>query len=124
MNFVNGLFLWASFFLVLSTAIMAIEGLNVQEAWYLTCITITTVGFGDIVPQGRLGRLVVMAGTMCSILVFSSVLASVVESVFGRWHRKALWGLVAVCVGVLAHVEEMEAEDALWVVFQTVSTVG
>ncbi len=57
---------------------MIIEGKSLFEAIYLTIITLTTIGFGDIVPESEVGRLF----TLCLVFAGLSALAFFLSSSF------------------------------------------
>lgn len=54
------------------------EGVNpVFTAFYMTMITITTVGYGDIVPQTMSGRIVIVFAAIHGVILVSFVVAAV-----------------------------------------------
>ncbi|HET9780386.1 MAG TPA: NAD-binding protein [Candidatus Dormibacteraeota bacterium] len=71
---------------------MLINGWSIEDAFYMTIITISTVGYGEVHPQGTVGRLfssvliVVGVGTMLyGFGVFAETLA---DNAFGRYRRE------------------------------------
>ena len=66
-----------------SLCIMLTEHLSFVDALYFSLTTITTVGYGDLVPGSGLGRLTSMlmmiAGVGTSLYIFSAVMAFLVE---------------------------------------------
>src|ERR1044071_366557 len=64
-----------------TAAYMAIEGLSLVDALYLTTVTISTVGYGDIVPVTPAGRLLTVALIFLGVgvvLYWLSILAELV----------------------------------------------
>ena len=59
------------------------EGLTLLEAFYMTVTTITTVGYGDIVPQTFHGRIftigLILAGVGLALYVLTGIIGSVLE---------------------------------------------
>jgi voltage-gated potassium channel len=86
-----------------------IEGLSALDALYLTVITLTTVGYGDLVPQTTAGRLftvlIILSGVGSALYLFTAgaqlVLEGQLRDVFGRtaMQRRAdhMRGHVIVC---------------------------
>lgn len=62
---------------------MIIEGWSLQDALYMTLITITTVGFGEVNPLSQVGKyftmLLVLAGTGTAFYLFASVTEFMIE---------------------------------------------
>jgi voltage-gated potassium channel len=62
---------------------MLTEGLSVGDAIYLAITTITTVGYGDLVPVTPMGRLtsivMMVAGVGTALYIFSAIMAFLVE---------------------------------------------
>ena len=44
---------------------------NITEAWYWAVITMTTVGYGDIVPTTKIGRVVACMTAMSGVIMFA-----------------------------------------------------
>jgi voltage-gated potassium channel len=88
---------------------MLIERLSAPDALYLTVITLTTVGYGDLVPHTTAGRLftilIILSGVGCALYLFTVgaqlVLEGQLRDVFGRtaMQRRAdhMNGHVIVC---------------------------
>jgi voltage-gated potassium channel len=86
-----------------------LEGLSLPDALYLTTITLTTVGYGDLVPRTGAGRLftvfIILSGVGSALYLFTVgaqlVLEGQLRDVFGRtaMQRRAdhLAGHVIVC---------------------------
>ena len=79
--------------LALGTAgYVLIEGMSAVDAFYLTAVTVSTVGYGDIVPVTRTGRLftvvLIMTGVGTVLYLLTQLAELVIEGqlreVFGR----------------------------------------
>ncbi|MEN8615220.1 potassium channel family protein [Dehalogenimonas sp. THU2] len=67
---------------------VTIEGMSPFDAFYLTVLTITTVGYGDIVPITSIGRLLAMALVVTGFTFFTAVVVTSVQVVFERREEK------------------------------------
>lgn len=73
---------------------VVIEGWNVFDAFYMTITTVTTVGYGEIHPLSRAGRIfnsgVIVLGVATVLYTFSFLMARLVEGdLQARWaHRR------------------------------------
>ena len=72
---------------------VVIEGWDVFDAFYMTITTVTTVGYGEIHPLSRAGRLfnsgVVILGVATVLYTFSFLMARLVEGdLQARWARR------------------------------------
>ena len=67
---------------------VALEGLGFEDALYLTIVTLTTIGYGDVVPHTGWGRVV---GSVVIIVgvTFIAFLTAVVTSLFVEEEQKA-----------------------------------
>src|SRR5689334_11382223 len=71
-----------------------IEGWDVFDAFYMTITTVTTVGYGEIHPLSRVGRVfnsgVIILGAATVLYTFSFLMARLVEGdLQARWaHRR------------------------------------
>jgi len=70
-----------------------IEGWNVFDAFYMTITTVTTVGYGEIHPLSRAGRLfnsgVIILGVATVLYTFSFLMARLIEGdLQQRWARR------------------------------------
>jgi len=69
------------------TGYMVIEGWSFLDSFYMTIITITTVGYDEVHPlttSGRIFSIVLMIGGVSSALyIFSTVIAYIIEGHFG-----------------------------------------
>lgn len=80
--------------LVVGTAgFVVIEGWNTFDALYMTITTVTTVGYGEIHPLSRAGRIfnigVVVFGVATVLYTFSFLMARLVEGdLHERWIRR------------------------------------
>jgi voltage-gated potassium channel len=72
---------------------VVIEGWNVFDAFYMTITTVTTVGYGEIHPLSRAGRVfnsgVIVLGVATVLYTFSFLMARLVEGdLQARWARR------------------------------------
>jgi voltage-gated potassium channel len=90
-----GLLLLASIFVVGTAGYVLIEGASFGDAFYMTGITLTTVGYREVFPLSRMGQIftVALALTGLGLLLFilteaaRSVLAGELNEVLGRVRR-------------------------------------
>jgi voltage-gated potassium channel len=61
-----------------------IEGLNHFDSFYLTVVSITTVGYGDIVPTTHAGKILAMGLIVSGFAFFTTVVVTSVQVVFER----------------------------------------
>lgn len=74
---------------------MVIENLSFIDAFYLTVVTITTVGYGDIIPKTGAGRLftmgLIVSGVGMAYYTFSLLISGVIEGQLKNvWGRRAM----------------------------------
>ncbi|KUK82420.1 MAG: TrkA-N domain protein, partial [Pelotomaculum thermopropionicum] len=70
---------------------MGLEGLSFLDAVWLTVITITTVGFGDIVPRTQLGRAIALFVVVGGVWLFTYVLSNIFSALI-EGHLIDFWG--------------------------------
>jgi len=85
-------FLWAMvtvFFFVFFGVVVYMEADNLTfaNAFYMSCITVTTVGYGDISPQTESGRVIACFWLLFSVVATARAMGSVVD-VFLEWRLK------------------------------------
>ncbi|HEX5043737.1 MAG TPA: potassium channel protein [Candidatus Polarisedimenticolaceae bacterium] len=91
----QGLLLLASIFVVGTLGYMLLEGADVWDAFYMTGITLTTVGYREVFPLSRAGQVftVLLATAGLGLLLFllteaaRAVFAGEINEVFGRVRR-------------------------------------
>lgn len=74
---------------------MIIEDLSFIDAFYLTVVTIATVGYGDIIPKTAAGRLftmgLIVSGVGMAYYTFSLLISAVIEGQLKDvWGRRAM----------------------------------
>jgi voltage-gated potassium channel len=94
----RGYFLLLVFLVALHTvAMIYIEYLYPWEAFWLTIVTLSTVGYGDISAQTQMGQIVTMLLLIIpGVIVISAILSRVIEiqtikvnrKIFGKWNWK------------------------------------
>lgn len=67
-----------------TSGFMAVEKLSFIDAFYLTMVTITTVGYGDVVAQTTAGRLLSIGVVMTGFTFFTAVVVTTVQLFFER----------------------------------------
>jgi voltage-gated potassium channel len=91
----HGLLLLASMFVVGTAGYMLLEGASAGDAFYMTGITLTTVGYREVFPLSRAGQVftVFLATAGLGLLLFilteaaRAVFAGELNEVFGRVRR-------------------------------------
>lgn len=69
-------------------ALVKVEGFTAMEAFYMTVITLSTVGFGEIHPLSDNGRIVVTLMIMCSVTLIAYLSVAIGGIVVeGHLHR-------------------------------------
>eukprot|EP00802_Teleaulax_amphioxeia_P010240 Tamp_10266.p1 GENE.Tamp_10266~~Tamp_10266.p1 ORF type:complete len:477 (+),score=55.96 Tamp_10266:199-1431(+) len=95
----------ATLVVILGVGVMgytSIEGLNTQEALYLSLATATTVGYGDLKPQTDRGKLFTVCFALFSLSAFGFVTSCIADAIFpdsdtsvGFGGNEWQWGLSA-----------------------------
>lgn len=71
---------------------MLIDGWNVSDAFFMTIITISTVGYGEIHPEGTAGRLfssgLIIFGVATMLYGFGVFAETLADNSFGRYRRE------------------------------------
>lgn len=70
---------------------------NLLDALYLIVISLSTVGYGDIVPKSALGRVVIMILIVGAIIIIPQELAKLIKifSSSRMYRRIALFGHIS-----------------------------
>lgn len=71
--------------------IIRLEGKNFMDALWLMIVSITTVGYGDVVPSTTAGRLMTMFIVVCGVGLLTYVLGTVFVGVL-EGHLSDVWG--------------------------------
>jgi len=69
-SIITGVALLAVIYIIAIPFYMYFEGFTLVEAFYFVSITITTVGYGDIVPKTTIGRLFTVALLFSGVTIF------------------------------------------------------
>jgi len=77
-----------------------LDGLSVSEAFYLTVVTISTVGYGDLHPLTLEGRLFAVFVIIAGVGSFLGLVATVTELYLSRRERKSRVQKLNMLVGV------------------------
>ena len=75
------------------------EGLSPFDAAYLTLVTISTVGYGDIVPKTEGGKILAMFVILAGVGTFLFVFAQAVETMVNRQEARARTRKVNMVIG-------------------------
>jgi len=88
----RGLFIFTAIIVLLGALFYRkIEGWNILDSLYFTVITLTTIGYGDIVPTTPLGKIFTMIYVFLGLGVLAMFISTVAESSLQeqRQHRGA-----------------------------------
>ena len=108
---------------------------SILDGLYLTTATLTTIGFGDIVPERAVSRIFSCALQICGLAIFKNFLANLGEwreviladhSFKSKLSLGALTLLLTQAAGAVIFVttEGLPVSDALYMVFTVSGTVG
>ena len=71
---------------------MLIDGWNVEDSFYMVIITISTVGYTEVHPQGAAGRLftsgLIVVGVATMLYGFGVFAETLADNAFGRYRRE------------------------------------
>ena len=67
-----------------SIGFTAIEGLPLADAFYLTMVTITTVGYGDVHPATQVGKLLAITVTVMGVATFLGVVSIATDMLLSK----------------------------------------
>lgn len=71
---------------------MLIDGWNVEDSFYMVIITISTVGYTEVHPQGEAGRLftsgLIVIGVATMLYAFGVFAETLADNAFGRYRRE------------------------------------
>lgn len=68
------------------------EGWPWLDALFFAVITISTVGYGDLVPQTAAGKIFTMVYIFCGIGLFVAAASAVADELISRAHRRSQIG--------------------------------
>ncbi|MGL4647378.1 MAG: ion transporter [Mycoplasmoidaceae bacterium] len=95
---INSFFFSITSFLIFAIVIYNVEAPenpninNFWDAFYFTIITVTTIGYGDIMPVTQMGRNVVMLVAIIGVIIFSIPTGIIAGSVIEEIKKKKLRG--------------------------------
>ncbi len=73
-----------------STAIFhTVEGWSIVDSFYFSVVTVTTVGYGDLVPTHDASKLVVSGLILLSIPVLFFIIGVAADSIFTNFKRES-----------------------------------
>lgn len=67
---------------------MFVEGLPATDAFYFSIVTITTVGYGDIHPATKLGKIMAVVLIITGVGIFLGVVANATEILLNKREKK------------------------------------
>ena len=71
---------------------MLVDRWSIEDAFYMTIITISTVGYGEVHPQGTAGRLfssgLILVGVATLLYGFGVFAETLADNAFGRYRRE------------------------------------
>lgn len=88
----EALFLIIVFFAIVSVGVLFyrhFEGLSWVDAIYYTCVTLTTLGYGDITPQTDISKLFTSIYAFLGVAMFLGVASILFQNalIYSRTHR-------------------------------------
>ena len=83
-----------------SAGMMLLEGLGPLDALYFVVVTIGTVGYGDITPVTRAGRILVVVLILAGVGAFVGVFANSIEMMMERAERRERLRKIHMLIGV------------------------
>lgn len=87
-SFMIGLGLFLAFcFAVGVTFYHQVEGLSLVDAFYLSAMTLTTVGYGDFAPQTDAGKLFTSGFAFLGVATFLGFAAALFQAVLSRYQK-------------------------------------
>ncbi|MBU1229750.1 MAG: potassium channel family protein [Proteobacteria bacterium] len=81
-------------------ALMRVEGLGFGDALYFSVVTMSTVGYGDVVPRTGAGRVVAGLMIMTGVGSFMSAMAATSDHLLTRREQKARLEKLNMVIGV------------------------
>eukprot|EP00448_Togula_jolla_P041259 CAMPEP_0170631072 /NCGR_PEP_ID=MMETSP0224-20130122/34401_1 /TAXON_ID=285029 /ORGANISM="Togula jolla, Strain CCCM 725" /LENGTH=647 /DNA_ID=CAMNT_0010959297 /DNA_START=1 /DNA_END=1945 /DNA_ORIENTATION=+ len=116
--------------LVTATLLFAVEPRDniptVSKALWLSVVTVTTVGYGDVVPKSRPGSLITSVMVICSVLYMAMPLGIIGSAFCNVWNERGRilliqrvreqlnkWGFTPRDIPVLFNLVDLEGSGAL-----------
>ncbi len=78
----------ASVWVIAGVSFSLVENLNIVDGLYWAIVTMTTVGYGDIVPRTMAGRIIAMLTIAAGIAVYTSFISVAASTILEAAQRK------------------------------------
>ena len=79
---------------------MTIEGAGLEDSFYYTIVTVSTVGYGDVVPRTQAGKLLAVFLIVTGVGTFIGVIANATETVLEKRERDMRLKKLNMLIGV------------------------
>ena len=85
---------------ICTTGFMIIEGVSLTDALYFSIVTISTVGYGDIYPATKIGKLLSIFLIIFGVGTFLGVIANAAEMLFTKREKQIRLEKLNMVIGV------------------------
>jgi len=121
---------------------VVVEDLQAVDAFYLTGVTLGTVGFGDLKPTTQAGKVAAVLLALCGLGLFADAQAAIGELRRNSWTKHSSWAAQALPLGPLTlpvvlaalnvlaftsamrFIEGLEWDAAAYFAFVTLTSIG